>query len=313
MANAIRPKRSNTAAAVPSASALAEGEIAINYADKKIYGKDSGGSVKLFTPSLATASAAGSIIVGSGLGVSSGTVSSNVRSVAGRGGSVVIVPGDVSGLSSVAASGSAADLTGTLTDARLTGNQLTVPQFQSHFNINPSWVENFPVGLCTTATSHSSGNMLINFFTPLVSKTVTQMTMYTFDVACSGLTFFRMGLYTFTPYDFINGYGTLSLVARIDNDTSMFASTYTGYTRSFSTAGGYPASYNLVAGQRYGIGSCMTATTYARLVSRAFGGAFGVGALHPRVAGQVVSTTDLPTAGTNTVAITSICMYARLS
>jgi len=45
MANAVRPKRSNTAAAVPGASSLAEGEIAINFADKKIYGKDSGGNV----------------------------------------------------------------------------------------------------------------------------------------------------------------------------------------------------------------------------------------------------------------------------
>jgi hypothetical protein len=292
---------------------LAEGEIAINYADKKIYGKDSGGSVKLFTPGLATASAAGSVIVGSGLGVAAGTVSSNVRTVAGRSGSVVIVPGDVSGLSSVASSGSAAALTGALDDARLTGNQMTVPQFQSSFDINPSWVENFPVSQCIGAQNHSTGNMLISFFTPLVSKTVTQMTMYSYDVACSGLTFFRMGLYTFTSSNFTTGQGTLALVARIDNDTSMFASTYTGYTRSFSTVGGYPASYNLVAGTRYAIGSCMTATTYARIVSKPFGGATGIGALYPRVAGQVVSTTDLPTAGTNTVAITTICLYARLS
>ena len=46
MANAVRPKRSNTAAAVPLAGSLAEGEIAINFADKKIYGKDSGGVVQ---------------------------------------------------------------------------------------------------------------------------------------------------------------------------------------------------------------------------------------------------------------------------
>jgi hypothetical protein len=45
MANAVRPKRSNTAAAVPLAGSLAEGEIAVNFADKKIYGKDSGGNV----------------------------------------------------------------------------------------------------------------------------------------------------------------------------------------------------------------------------------------------------------------------------
>ena len=314
MPNAIRPKRSNTAAAVPSAASLAEGEIAVNYADKKIYGKDSGGSVKLFTPGLATTSAAGSIIVGSGLGVTSGTVSSNVTSVAGRGGSVVIVPGDVSGLSAPAASGSANDFAaGTLADARLTGNQMTISKFQPHFDTNPSFVENFTPSMSASAANHQLNNMLISFFTPLVSMTVSQVTMYSFDVAAAGLTFFRVGLYTFTSTDFALGGGTLALVARTANDTSWFASTYTGYTRSFSTAGGYPASYNLVAGTRYGIGSCMQATTAARLVTKNFGAAVGIGNLYPKVAGQVVGALDLPTAGTNTVAITTLCIYARLS
>ncbi len=309
MPNAIRPKRSNTAAAVPSASALTEGEIAINYADKKIYGKDFGGSVKLFTPGLATASAAGSIIVGSGLGVSSGTVSSNVRSVAGRGGSVVIVPGDVSGLSSVAASGSAADLTGTLADARLTGNQLTISAFQSSNEIDPQVVENFPASLAFSVTAHSAGNLLINFFTPLVTKTVSQITMHTSSVAAAGVTAARFGLYT---YDEANL--TIALVAAIANDNTLFTATNTIYTRSFSTGGGLPASYTLQAGARYGIGSTMLATTYPTLASRGVNAAVSIGALFPKVAGQVVgSTGTLPTGGVNNVAITTNQLYARFS
>jgi hypothetical protein len=45
MAIAIRPKRSETALSVPSASDLEVGELAINIADQKIYTKTSGGSV----------------------------------------------------------------------------------------------------------------------------------------------------------------------------------------------------------------------------------------------------------------------------
>jgi hypothetical protein len=69
---------------------------------------------------LATASVAGAVIVGSGLGVTSGTVSANVTSVAGRTGAVTIAAADVSGLASIATSGSASDLgAGTVPIARI--------------------------------------------------------------------------------------------------------------------------------------------------------------------------------------------------
>mgnify|MGYP001051724122 FL=1 len=42
---AIKPKRSETAASVPSSVDLEEGEIAINSADQKIYTKQSDGTV----------------------------------------------------------------------------------------------------------------------------------------------------------------------------------------------------------------------------------------------------------------------------
>jgi len=60
---------------------------------------------------VATNAALGGVIVGSGLSVSSGTVSANVTSVAGRTGAVTIAAGDVSGLASVATAGTFASLT----------------------------------------------------------------------------------------------------------------------------------------------------------------------------------------------------------
>ena len=46
MATVIKPKRSETALAVPSSGSLAVGEIALNVTDGKFYTKTSGGVVK---------------------------------------------------------------------------------------------------------------------------------------------------------------------------------------------------------------------------------------------------------------------------
>ena len=46
MATVFKPKRSFTAASVPSLSNLERGELAINTADKKIYVRDDSGGVK---------------------------------------------------------------------------------------------------------------------------------------------------------------------------------------------------------------------------------------------------------------------------
>ena len=45
MANTIITKNSSTASAVPGAGALVQGELAVNVTDKKLYTKDSGGTV----------------------------------------------------------------------------------------------------------------------------------------------------------------------------------------------------------------------------------------------------------------------------
>ena len=46
MATVIKPKRSETALAIPAASALQAGELAMNVTDGKFYTKTSGGTVK---------------------------------------------------------------------------------------------------------------------------------------------------------------------------------------------------------------------------------------------------------------------------
>ena len=52
-----------------------------------------------------------------------------------------------------------------------------------------------------------------------------------------------------------SGGRAFTMVARTANDTSTFlVAQDTMYSRAFDTAGGYPASYVLTPGQRYGIG-----------------------------------------------------------
>ena len=55
MATIIKPKRSGTASSVPTTSDLADGEIAINSADQKIYIRSSSSIINLGTGTTATA------------------------------------------------------------------------------------------------------------------------------------------------------------------------------------------------------------------------------------------------------------------
>ena len=56
MATIIKPKRSGTSSAVPTTSDLADGEIAVNSADQKIYIRSSSSIITLGTGTTASAS-----------------------------------------------------------------------------------------------------------------------------------------------------------------------------------------------------------------------------------------------------------------
>jgi hypothetical protein len=85
----------------------------------------------------------------------------------------------------------------------------------------------------------------------------------------------------------VDGSGNLTLVGSIVNDTSLFGTTSTSYSRSLS------ASFSKVAGQRYAVAVLQVGTTTATL----HGASVGVtaeGAVAPRVTAQVSGQTDLP-------------------
>ena len=119
----------------------------------------------------------------------------------------------------------------------------------------------------------------------------------------AGLTLARMGIYTYTEG------GTAALVARTASDTTLFAATNTTYTRSLDGTG-YPTTYTLNAGTRYGVAYICVGTTQPQLVGRVV--LTAVGGLSPRLSsGSTTGLSDLPTSFTPSA--NSQAPFARLS
>jgi hypothetical protein len=226
----------------------------------------------------------------------------------------------VSGLATVATSGSYADLTnkptipaattsasdltsGTLPDARLSSAIATYATLAATDNQPASGLDVYPRGEATSgASGGNSGQIWWIFFTPSVSFTASAITFCSGTIAGSGLTLARMGLYTFDET-------TVTLVARTASDTTLFNAINTAYTRSFATAGGYPATYDLVAGTRYGAAVIAVGTTAPNFSGRTIQAA--VGGQTPRMAASLSGQTDLVTSGTVNNAQANL--YARLT
>jgi hypothetical protein len=153
----------------------------------------------------------------------------------------------------------------------------------------------------------TSGTVYFSFFTPVANQTITQIATSSSGVLASGLTLARMGLYTVDSSD------NATLVARTASDTTLFNAFNTIYSRALDTTGGYPASYELQAGQRYAIAIIFVGTTMPNVVFASFvAGAISVAADSPRLSGAVASQSDLPTSRTS-YTITTLRLWGRLS
>lgn len=221
-----------------------------------------------------------------------------------------LLASNVAGHASTHASGGSDPLTlaasqvgsGTLDDARLSTNIPRLGTLTQWFNQPTTAVETFPRLAFSSGVALAGGSALYAFFTPQVSLTVSQITMSCGTTAASGLTLARMGLCTYDET-------TATLVARTASDTTLFSSTRTLYTRSFDTTGGYPSTYTLTAGTRYGVVVLCVGTTMPALAS--IGGLAEVSALTPKLSAVRSSQSDLST-GTATNAQSTL-IWARLS
>lgn len=187
-------------------SSLDNGQIGVNQADGKIYYRTAAGAVVVVPAAIADGS----------------VTDANIATVA------------------------ATKLTGTLDDARLSGNVMLASAFAATTNQATNFIE--PVGrqALTTAQGLTNTAQYWTFFTPAYSLTITQIA-YASATAASGLTLCRFGLYT------MNAAGAGTLVARTANDTTCFNASNTIFTRTLDPTGGYVSSYVLQAGQRYAV------------------------------------------------------------
>jgi len=277
MANTPLLLRSTTAGNKPSS--LASGQIAINEADGRLFYRASGGTVTPLPSVVSYATTASFPATGlAGLLYLSSDTSKLYRWE-----STIYVE-----VASVATSVSAADLqSGILPDARLSSAIATYAGIATAWNQPSATLDIYPRGeALSTGIAQGAGTIYWTFFTPSVSITVSSITMVSGTTAASGLTLARMGLYTFDET-------TATLVARTASDTALFGTVSTAYQRSLSTTGGYPATYTLNAGTRYGVGVICVGTTAPLYSGRLMNA--GVSGLTPRCNASLASQTDLVT------------------
>lgn len=182
--------------------------------------------------------------------------------------------------------------------------------FRQRMNFDTAAIDTIVRGGFSTATV-PSGNIRFTCFTPSASMTVSQITVAvaTGGTDSGGTTVRRFGLYT------VGANRAYTLVARTASDATIGNASSTLYSRSFDTTGGYPSTYNIVAGTTYAVG-VLCYNTGGTFNSPTFVGLDQSNAIMatitPRMMDLVTGQTDI--AGNVTGASnTSFSIWSRLS
>jgi len=174
----------------------------------------------------------------------------------------------------------------------------TTADILSMMGMSSTTVFTLPKWIATSQQNVAGGTVYLSFFTPLVNMTVSTIAMSTVGVVVAGSTLSRMGLYTWDGT-------TATLVARTASETTtLFTAANTLYSRSFDTTGGYPATYNLVAGTRYAVAVIAVGATAGTLLTGA-AATSGFFATAPLMAASKTAQTDLATSITGVTALSA--------
>ena len=211
----------------------------------------------------ATASVLGGIKIGSGLSI------------------------DGSGVVTAAAASTDASLltTGTLSDARLSSNVALASNIALAANSTESIFDVLDRRFVTAATVVTSGRVYYTFFTPVKSFTVSNIAFANVS-AFSGLTLARFGIYTFNET-------TATLVARTASSTSTLGTGNAINTLSLDTDDGYPATYTLEAGTRYGVAFLAVGTGMGSISAQVSANS-PLTNTSPRTSAYIQAQSDLP-------------------
>lgn len=141
---------------------------------------------------------------------------------------------------------------------------------------------NLPRDSVLTTVAVTLSTLFLVYFTALKTETITTTNTYC-TVGSSTPTLCRYGVYT------IDGSNNLTLVASIANDTTIWTTAATKYTKT-----GW--SWSKVRGTRYAVGFVYTGAAAPSLVgqSTAIAGAYMALSTAPRMVGLLGSQTDLP-------------------
>lgn len=188
--------------------------------------------------------------------------------------------------------------TSTTTAATANSVKTAVDRWRDYFHSSATALDAFPRYIAASNVAGISGRAWAVYVTAPYNLTVSQITFQGGTTQSAGLTLARFGLYT----------GGV-LVARTANDTTLFNTASTTYTRSFDTAGGYPSTYDLTAGTRYAIVMIQVGTTPGSAIGLSVNSVINL--LSPQFVGISGGNADLPASvpsGSNTT-----MLWARLS
>ena len=132
----------------------------------------------------------------------------------------------------------------TLPDA--SGTVALTDQVKSRFDFSTTAVETSP-RYDSRSQTFINGTVYWTFFTPITTTTVSNVSVASAGTATTGATLVKMGLYSFDET-------TATRLAYTANDTTVFSTRNTVYTRALNT------SVTLVAGTRYGFAIVVNAT-----------------------------------------------------
>ena len=168
-----------------------------------------------------------------------------------------------------------------------TGTSVNYNNIQLSLNQNINTYETVNRNVVNVSTTLVSGTQYFILFTPLQNVDATTISIASADISAVTPTLIRFGLYT------IDASGDATLVACTENDTALFANSYTLYSKSFTTNGGFPSNYTIVAGTRYAISFIILANTMPTLYGIQNAGFLTN--ISPKITGQYSGQSDLVT------------------
>jgi hypothetical protein len=182
------------------------------------------------------------------------------------------------------------------------GPDLTGPEWASLTGSKVVGEETLQRPAVTGTAQTTSGRLTLTYFTARAATVATNVSVSSGGTAAAATpTLARIGLYL------VNADNTLTLVASTANDTTLFAATFTTYTKAFT------ASYTMIPGQRYAVGIIVVSGAAVPTFAGAGPSVSAMALVAPRIAGYLTGQSDLPSTVTASLTGGAVMIYASIT